>query len=735
MTITFPEDYVDLRIFLKSPRGKLDAYLNHKGEVPRKDFRQWGYKNTPEPETLALLREVREEAHRRRALPQPSRAVNPRDWSRPSLPFRGKRAQRKPSPWNTMPRHSPSVPREYRAPCTNPHHRHTERGERCPGNYRDWRGQLTQDAVFTPQKRGERSLSPLDEAGASAPRATRRHEAPEASPPASARAKSPTSSSGESPLSSFEDVCHILGTEDKDTTQASKTMPSALKNPNAPANYNIVEDFYKKLKPEFRDHAFILDEADKYVHHIGEAEFVDNYFDENGKMKELSYEEWAHLDKPIPGSTLRRGLLHDPKALAKVLKEPLDHPPPPQGENTPWPMPPPSNPEGGIGAEKYGTPQGSRPRPPSPIPSPEYKKDSSSEDEFSNSEEEQKDREEGEEDCYIVDVDPKGPSSHPGTPKAHSTPQETLQDSSIKKTPKYRVRDTGTSSFELECDTSEEEDTPPLSPRILTVHAPDDTYQGYVAASTKVGLIPVGQEMWELMERARPGIHRPRKLNRADTTPPPTVHESTTVRADPVHHPETADNPEEDPSPFKVPALPPKLRARAQRPTSLPDKPRSRSMGSMGFISKDPPCPLDLAVSARSGPPSLENVSSQGSSLSSLSSLEDGGEDPAPKSTAEPAATGSPPQGQKPKGGWAKKKNFLGLKVKIPKVDDPKLGIMAPKATSLTIKKRGLDCSPLFKLRKTPSPPRKRAEESQEEEEDEGEDNPAAPKRKSEKKE
>ena len=73
--------------------------------------------------------------------------------------------------------------------------------------------------------------------------------------------------------------------------------------------------------------------------------------------------------------------------------------------------------------------------------------------------------------------------------------------------------------------------------------------------------------------------------------------------------------------------------------------------------------------------------------------------------------------------------------MKIPKVDDPKLGIMAPKATSLTIKKRGLDCSPLFKLRKTPSPPRKRAEESQEEEEDEGEDSPAAPKRKSEKKE
>ena len=111
ITLTFPEDYVDCKAFLKSPRGRLTVSLNCKGEVPEKQFKQWGMWNTPELETLKLLREVKREEDRKKNLLSPSRvSMNPRDWAKPSLPMRGKRAVRtRTTPWEAQYRHPSTI--------------------------------------------------------------------------------------------------------------------------------------------------------------------------------------------------------------------------------------------------------------------------------------------------------------------------------------------------------------------------------------------------------------------------------------------------------------------------------------------------------------------------------------------------------------------------------------------------------------------------------------------------
>ena len=186
------------------------------------------------------------------------------------------------------------------------------------------------------------------------------------------------------------------------------------------------------------------------------------------------------------------------------------------------------------------------------------------------------------------DVCQEGGRFQPGPGDPGWTHQEAPTSLEEYRTSGYRFKEGDSISVELEYETPPKEDSPPLSPRPVQVppfpQGPQETYDSYVARSLKSNLRPVSRDLWELLEKSKPTS----TSRGPPSTPPPTPRRSSspipvpqtpiTVRADPVHHPETADQPQKGRSLFKRPVVPPKLRAKAKRPDSLPLKLKSYSV-------------------------------------------------------------------------------------------------------------------------------------------------------------
>ena len=259
-----------------------------------------------------------------------------------------------------------------------------------------------------------------------------------------------------------EEVCAVPHDMDK-TSNNSPYLPHPLRNPRAPADYNVCRDFFQKLKPKYRDQAFVLDEADKLKHHLT----PEHLFDPEGYVKEFDSNVLRMLEQPVPGSKIRRGLLYDPESLAKVLTEPLQFPPPPQEVETPWPVP--LSPESEREEEHLEAEEAPQLFQVSPIhsPSPSH-----------------------EDDCFIFRMEMSAKREEDSTQGLETLAGPTRRPPAPLEeynTSGYRFREGDSSSVELEYRTPPREDSPPLSPRPVQgppfPQGPQETYDMYVARS------------------------------------------------------------------------------------------------------------------------------------------------------------------------------------------------------------------------------------------------------------
>lgn len=163
--------------------------------------------------------------------------------------------------------------------------------------------------------------------------------------------------------------------------------------------------------------------------------------------------------------------------------------------------------------------------------------------------------------------------------------------------------------------------------------------------------MPANTEMWEVTRRTQPTIVRP-VVRKARVTTPPEVKQqqhqeapkatTSMIRADPVHHPEVADN---EPL-FRVPKVPAKAvkQSKARRPNSLPllardQAPSANPLGGAP-LSSGLPCPLEPTVLVTYGP--------------------------GVTSTTSTATVSKPTSSPKPKAKWLERKQAMQLTIKLP---------------------------------------------------------------------